>query len=107
MQRYEIDFDAVVAGLRPSDLAGCGDEDIMRWVDATVGNAIEAELAALNTRLEKLAFPLMSGSVNKIFESPEEYFEAEAAEIREQLEAEREPLFRFLKQWLFGDEEEK
>jgi hypothetical protein len=95
----------IVEGLDVKDYQTMTDEEIYAWIDREIENVKERAFVDLEESLSSLSFPRMGYTTAQVFEDVEEYEAFKRAEIEEDLKAEREVVFNFIKLWISENSE--
>ena len=92
----------IVENYEPADIQGMSDEAIYRWIDTLIEQAKESKMSLLDDLAESKAYPCFGYTTAQIFYTPDEWIAFKKQEIETDLSAEREHVFKYLKEWLEG-----
>lgn len=93
-------FRWIVENLDPADSAGMTDEQIGAWVDTLIEQTIEQDGFAIEAQAEELTFPRYGYTTDDVFEDSESWRAFKHQELLSDLQAERESVIAYLKNWI-------
>ena len=92
----------IVTDLHRDEMKDMTDSDIYSWVDTLIKQEKENELFGLEDQAANKSYPCFGYTTAQVFNSADEYVAFKKQEIETDLSAEREHVFKYLKEWLEG-----